>query len=219
MEFQAFPKIPRLNRSMVVTEKIDGTNAAIVIEPALPEDLSDESSIHVTLGSVTLHPTAAGELSWYRVGAQSRKRLVTPGKSTDNHGFAGWVWEHAAELVRLLGPGYHYGEWYGKGINRGYGLDHKRFALFNTERWGDMGKHMVGGHPVIMHAVPVLYRGAFNTEHIAWQVDQLRINGSQIPDAEGQPAEGVMVWHNAARQLFKVTLDNDERPKGSKEPA
>ena len=29
LEFEAFPKIPRLNRGMVITEKIDGTNACV----------------------------------------------------------------------------------------------------------------------------------------------------------------------------------------------
>lgn len=31
--FQAWPKIPRYNRQVTLTEKIDGTNAAIIIEP------------------------------------------------------------------------------------------------------------------------------------------------------------------------------------------
>ena len=30
-EFQKFPKIPRLNRGIIITEKIDGTNAQILI--------------------------------------------------------------------------------------------------------------------------------------------------------------------------------------------
>ena len=33
MEFVAFPKIPRLSRECVITEKIDGTNGVIQIEP------------------------------------------------------------------------------------------------------------------------------------------------------------------------------------------
>ena len=32
LEFRPYPKTPRLNREIVVTEKIDGTNGAIVIE-------------------------------------------------------------------------------------------------------------------------------------------------------------------------------------------
>src|ERR1044072_4291110 len=101
-EFTPFPKIGRLDKDMVVTEKIDGTNAAIVI--------TEDGVIY----------------------AQSRKQFITPDK--DNAGFANWVQEHELEL-EALGPGVHFGEWWGSGIQRGYGLDHKRFSLFNTGRW------------------------------------------------------------------------------------
>lgn len=47
----------------------------------------------------------------------------------DNHGFYKWTMENEEDLLKL-GPGYHYGEWYGQGIQRGYGLKEKRFALF-----------------------------------------------------------------------------------------
>ena len=87
-EFVPFQKIARLNRGMTVTEKIDGSNAAI----GIAED---------------------GE-----VYAQSRKQLIFPGKSTDNFGFAGWVAEHADELREGLGEGLHFGEWWGAGIQR-----------------------------------------------------------------------------------------------------
>lgn len=32
LEFVEFPKIPRLSRDIIVTEKIDGTNAQIYLE-------------------------------------------------------------------------------------------------------------------------------------------------------------------------------------------
>jgi hypothetical protein len=32
MDFVGFPKVPRLSREVVVTEKIDGTNASVLIE-------------------------------------------------------------------------------------------------------------------------------------------------------------------------------------------
>ena len=68
------------------------------------------------------------------VRAGSRSRWITP--EADNFGFARWVAEHAEEL-RALGIGYHYGEWWGAGIQRRYGLDHKRFSLFNVSLWAD----------------------------------------------------------------------------------
>ena len=103
-DFVAFPKIPRLSRRCVITEKIDGTNACIFI----------------------------GEDGEFLVG--SRTRWITP--ENDNHGFARWAYEHKDELLGL-GPGRHFGEWWGQGIQRGYGLKEKRFSLFNTSRWMD----------------------------------------------------------------------------------
>jgi hypothetical protein len=102
-EFVPWPKIHRLFRDVIITEKIDGTNAAIGI--------SDDGEVH----------------------AQSRKRIITP--ADDNYGFAKWVHANAAVLAEHLGPGLHFGEWCGLGINRGYGLPEKRFALFNAARW------------------------------------------------------------------------------------
>lgn len=46
-EFEGFEKIPRLNREMIVTEKIDGTNASVLV----PDDdgplLTGNRSTHV----------------------------------------------------------------------------------------------------------------------------------------------------------------------------
>src|SRR5271166_6384544 len=107
VEFKEFPKIARLNRECIISEKIDGTNAQIIIS----ED---------------------GEIA-----AASRSCIITTER--DNYGFALWVKEHADELF-ALGPGNHFGEWWGSGINRGYGLEkgQKKFSLFNVERWKDI---------------------------------------------------------------------------------
>ena len=72
---------------------------------------------------------AIGEDGEFQVG--SRNQWITPEK--DNAGFARWAYEHKDELMQL-GKGFHYGEWWGQGIQRGYGLDEKRFSLFNTSR-------------------------------------------------------------------------------------
>ena len=68
-----------------------------------------------------------------QVFAQSRNKILGIGKDNDNHGFAGWVKEHEEEL-KLLGPGYHYGEWWGAGIQRRYGMVEKVFSLFSWWR-------------------------------------------------------------------------------------
>ncbi len=211
MDFQAFPKIPRLFRDMVVTEKIDGTNAAVVIEElGVAADSLTQARLSVT---DVLHD---GKV--YRVGAQSRKRMIIP--ESDNFGFARWVREHQEELVRLLGPGRHFGEWWGSGIQRGYDQTGKRFSLFNPEfHFGDPATSGPDGGPSellhnVVDVVPVLYRGLFSTLAIRNSVGMLRAFGSQAAPGYKNP-EGVIVWHEAAQQTFKVTLKNDETPKSA----
>lgn len=174
--FEEFPKIPRLKRGCVITEKIDGTNAQIYI--------ADD-----------------GE---FLVG--SRTRFITV--KDDNYGFAKWATANREQLM-ALGPGRHYGEWWGSGCQRGYGLvnGEKRFSLFNVGRWKDQLL------PSCVSLVPVLYEGPFSSEVIDACIADLRANGSKASPGFMKP-EGVIVYHAAARASFKVTLEKDEQPKG-----
>jgi hypothetical protein len=186
-EFEGFGKIPRLNRDIVVTEKIDGTNAGIWIS----EDT-------------------------YFMSACSRKRWITP--EDDNYGFAKWVRENGEEL-RQLGPGLHWGEWWGAGIQRRYGLDHKRFSLFNTGRW--LGHTVEAAEeatppPACCHVVPVLWIGNFKDFNCNMELAKLAGSGSMASRGFMKP-EGIMIWHEAARSYFKATIMNDAKPKGSME--
>lgn len=176
--FTPWPKIARLNRDIVVTEKIDGSNAAIGI--------TDEGQVY----------------------AQSRKRIIVPGD--DNFGFAKWVHDNAEVLQLLLGPGIHFGEWWGKGIQRGYGMDCKVFSLFNTHRWKDLD------HEIGLRCVPLLYSGPFSEYDITRSLELLATQGSYAAPGFKDP-EGVVVFHTAANSMFKVTLVGDEKPKGSNE--
>ena len=181
IEFQPFPKIPRLNREIVITEKIDGTNGVIHVA----DDLT--------------------------VTAGSRKRWLTIEK--DNFGFAKWVAENAEELAEGLGPGTHYGEWWGSGIQRGYGLVNgdKRFSLFNVGRWRDDQWDYVG--PGCCTAVPILdiitYSDAGMVENALFHLED---KGSVAAEGYMNP-EGIILYFTAARQYFKVTLENDMAPK------
>jgi len=168
-EFKPFDSIPRLSKTIVISEKIDGTNACI----------------HVSDDGMT-------------VTAGSRSRWITPGD--DNFGFARWVHDHTDEL-RGLGPGYHYGEWWGAGIQRRYGLQEKRFSLFNAGRWETE-------RPPCCHVVPVLYRGPFSLSAVDDELGRLAAEGSRAAPGFMQP-EGIVVYHEASRQLFKKTLDGD----------
>lgn len=147
-----------------------------------------------------IHITDEGE-----VLAGSRTRYIQP--ASDNHGFARWVAEHEEEL-RKLGPGRHFGEWWGSGIQRGYGLvkGEKRFSLFNVGHFGAVDL------PSCVSLVPVLYRGLFMDTAVDAAVTELRSMGSRAAPGFTNP-EGIIIYHTAARSMFKVTLDRDEEPK------
>ncbi|MFG3014320.1 RNA ligase family protein [Streptomyces cinerochromogenes] len=203
-EFTPWPKTARLFRDVVVTEKIDGTNAGIHITAA-PHDEPGEITVYP--GEWT-SPVVDGVR--YVVSAQSRKRIITPGKSTDNFGFAGWVYDNAADLVRILGEGLHYGEWWGRGIQRGYGLEERRFSLFNTSRELPTPGVDVGG--VLVGLVPVLYAGTFAEAAICQALTDLADYGSVAAPGFMNP-EGICVYHTQTRNVFKVTLDNNDAGK------
>lgn len=107
LEFVPWPKIPRgQHEEVVITEKINGTNACIVIRD--------------------------GKI----VGIQSRKRFITVGKQTDNQGFAAWVAANEEDLLALgegYHYGEWAGEGIQKNDHNIVG---KKFFLFNTFRWG-----------------------------------------------------------------------------------
>ena len=72
--------------------------------------------------------------------------------------------EEANALAEELGEGVHRGEWWGNGIQRGYGLQNgdKRFSLFNVHRWEGLEADSVPG----LGVVPVLWRGPFDTINV-----------------------------------------------------
>ena len=189
--FQEFPKIGRLFRPIIITEKIDGTNGCIYI----------------------------GYDGEFCVG--SRTRWITP--ENDNHGFAAWAYYRKDELL-ALGPGRHFGEWWGSGIQRGYGLKNgeKRFSLFNVTRWclhGQAPKPIPTGDPRLVKMqdilppcvglVPVLYEGPYSETWIHWCLTGLVNNGSSAAPGFMRP-EGVVIYHPQANVSFKKTLENDE---------
>ena len=175
MDFNEFPKIARLSRECIITEKIDGTNGQIYI----------------------------GEDGEFLVG--SRTRWITP--ENDNFGFARWAYDNKDDLM-ALGPGRHFGEWWGQGIQRGYALKEKRFSLFNVTRWTE-------AHPPCCDVVPVLWRGIFETDAVLMCLRDLIETGSVASPGFMRP-EGVVVYHVAANMCFKKTIEKDEEPKSKR---
>lgn len=163
MEFKAWPKTLRLkDETYSVTEKIDGTNACIIIE--------------------------GGEIA-----AQSRTKIITPGKTTDNFGFAQWVEDNKKDLLDL-GEGYHYGEWWGAGIQRRYGLDHKRFSLF---AWWTPDEMM----PDCCHRIPLI-----SSKMTLEEIKNLELKESLAAPGFTQ-VEGLVIKSNTSGQRYKIIWD------------
>lgn len=171
-DFQPFSSLSRLYRDIVITEKIDGTNAQVCI--------NEDGTIQ----------------------AGSRNRWITP--EQDNYGFARFVSENEDEF-RKLGVGRHFGEWWGNGIQRGYGQSNKRFSLFNTGRWRFNSDSKI-------ETVPVLYEGIFSDQAITDVLNTLKLDGSRAAPGFMQP-EGIVIWHTHSRHSYKVTLDNNDKHK------
>lgn len=202
----------RLYRDITVTEKIDGTNACVSI--------------------VELDGYPAEGCIWQGDGvalyAGSNTRWITP--ENDNHGFARWVKENAEDLL-TLGLGTHFGEWWGSGIQRGYGLPkgEKRWSLFNTARWclhnqepgiatvswDEVEKKMVAKMqqplPACCRLVPVLYQGPFDMDEVDAAVRMLELGSFASPGFDNP--EGIVMFHSAANSCFKKTIKDDEVPK------
>ena len=183
IEFEAFPKIRRAyQQRCTITEKLDGTNAQIAI----------------------------GEDGSFLVG--SRKREIWPegtegkGKGCDNFAFAQWAYGHKAWLVEFLGPGRHFGEWVGPGIGRGYGLQSKRFCLFNTRRWGP-GRQEIPDHltNIGLSVVPLLYEGLYTNATTEETMIDLRIKGSRLNNFDNP--EGIIVYLHGLDVLYKDTFE------------
>lgn len=184
--FITFPKIPRLKtNNITITEKIDGTNA----------------QVHVFYNS-------SGELE---VRAGSRNKWITP--DSDNYGFACLVELHKDEL-RALGPGTHYGEWWGAGIQRRYGQLTKSFSLFNTHRWKN-APGLACNPPACCRIAPTLYVGLWTPDCIEVALQKLRSEGSLAAPGFMKP-EGVVIYQHVTGQYFKAFCEDDGIPKSLK---
>jgi hypothetical protein len=180
--FEPYGKTPRWRSQVVVTEKIDGSNCFIIV----PED-------------PTL-PLAVG----------SRNRYITPGKSTDNFGFAGWALDNEAAL-RRLGPGRHNGEWWGCGIGRGYNLTERRWSLFQATRWEHEQLREIG-LPANVTAVPILARGEDAAQCVADARALLESAGSVAAPGYAKPEGFIVALAAMSFKPMKYVFENKVGP-------
>ena len=197
LEFKKFPKIGRMRRDCCITEKIDGTNAQIQFD--------EEGNMLVGSRKRQIWPEGT---TVKHIGC----RLVKV-KGTDNMGFAGWAYEHQAELFEFLGEGRHYGEWCGGKIQRGYGMTEKKFLLFAVNRFGEGRQEIPQSlQDIGLGVVPTLYEGEFTTNVVDSVMALLKLEGSKLNGFDNP--EGVVVFHSGTGHYFKVTFEHDYAGKG-----
>ena len=203
--FEGYPKTPRFEKPVIVTEKIDGTNAQIYIRP------TDEFYDPQYDSLIFNQNEDNSEPNGYLLRAGSRNRWISP--SDDNYGFANWMFDNAAELVKL-GVGRHFGEWWGRGIGRGYDLDTRKFSLFNVSRWLKLnGVYGTGSGipkwvqtcPSCCDVVPVLDRDAEFAD-VYGIMTWLESVGSIANPGYKRP-EGVVAFHTGSGQVYKGIID------------
>ncbi len=181
IEFRAWPKIPRVeNRKEFYTEKIDGTNACIICT-FLETENKPIAVVLTEVGPLYIH-------------AQSRARLITP--YDDNFGFARWVQENFMELSKL-GEGYHFGEWWGKGIQRGYNQTEKHFSLFNTARWGTHNPNT----PACVSVVPLI------EANTAEEAKQKLIENGSFAAPGFMNVEGIVIYEYQTKSYWKSIIN------------
>jgi hypothetical protein len=233
-QFKKWSSTPRFHKGLHITMKIDGTNGGVSVEIVGHEDMSWHYSGQVPEDATYVtHRTEDGSDPGfgYLVRAQSRKRIITP--TNDNYGFAGWVWDNAEALANTLGMGYHYGEWYGEGIQGNpMGVAGRKWALFNTWHWARPENAIAlknSGIPGITH-VPVLHdeqtHGPADYMTIPDIMDNLYKWGDLVEGYRTHPyankmdshmvkePEGIIVWHRETQQKYKILLNNDSIHKG-----
>lgn len=193
MEFKAFSKIERIGKvNMTITQKIHGTNAAILV-------------FEYTSTDGVEHEPRKG------IRCQSRTRFIYPGD--DNYGFAEFVHANKEEFIEKLGLGLHYGEWSGPGINSGEGLKQKTFVLFDYWNWPSDRPL-----PPQTAIVPVLYSGPFSLEKIDEVMAELKASGSKLAEGFMRP-EGVVVTvlGHRLKKVFEVEETQWRNTSGYKE--
>jgi hypothetical protein len=194
LEFQEFPKMARLSREVIITEKIDGTNAQVLI--------TEDGQI--LTGSRTRWITPQEDNFGFAKWVEENKQEIL--KLGVGRHFGEW-W----------GSGIQRGYNLPKGEKRFSLFNVSRWALFGNEpqiiptadprieKYQDVLPECIG-------LVPILYRGIFDTATVDKVLNDLKTNGSSASKGFLKP-EGVVVFHIAANLGFKKTIEKDEIPK------
>lgn len=194
LEFQEFPKLARLSREVIISEKIDGTNAQVLI--------TEDGQIFT--GSRTRWITPQDDNFGFAKWVEENKEEVL--KLGAGRHFGEW-W----------GSGIQRGYNLPKGEKRFSLFNVSRWALYGTEP-----QRIINADPRIekyqdvlpscIGLVPILYRGIFDTSVVDNVLRNLKEHGSAASPGFMKP-EGVVVFHVSGNLGFKKTIEKDEVPK------
>jgi len=190
--FVGFPKMARLRRECIITEKIDGTQGQVYI--------TEEGKMLVGTKNRWISPEDDnyGFAKWAREHEEELMQLG-PGHHT------GEWWGQGIQRK------------YGMTEKRWSLFNTIRWCLHGgtparipkedprIEKYQDV-------LPACCHLVPVLYRGVFSTEACNIALFNLKHEGSKAAPGYLKP-EGLVVYHLAANICFKQTLEADDVPK------
>lgn len=199
LEFQEFPKLARLSRDIVITEKIDGTNTQVVI--------TEDGQL--LTGSRTQWITPQQDNYGFAKWAQENKEELL--KLGVGRHFGEW-WGNSIQR------GYNLP----KGEKRFSIFNTIRWTLFGTEPQRIITQDpRIEKYQEVLPAccglVPILYKGKFDTKAIDDTLTNLKELGSVASKGFMKP-EGIVVFHSAGNVGFKKTIEKDEMPKSLVKP-
>jgi len=184
LAFVEFPKIARLSRECVITEKIDGTNASIFIGE------NGEFLVGSRTRWITPEQDNYGFAKW---AYEHKEELLKLGVG---HHFGEW-WGQGIQRK------------YNVNEKRWSLFNTSRWVKFKGD---PVLKEKQEYCPECCDVVPVLYQGIFDTFLIEGLLKTMQEQGSRASPGFMKP-EGVVIWHTAARKYFKKTIEKDEQPK------
>jgi len=192
--FEEFPKLTRLSRECIITEKIDGTNAQICI--------TEDGQFLV--GSRTRWITPEQDNYGFAKWAHEHKEELL--KLGVGRHFGEW-W----------GSGCQRGYNLPKGEKRWSLFNIARWCLSSeTPQRIPTADPRIEKYqevlPACCHLVPVLFRGTFTTDACEQALSILRESGSKASPGFMKP-EGIVCFHIAGNFGFKKTLEKDNLPK------
>lgn len=190
-KFETFPKLARLARNCIITEKIDGINTQVCI--------TEDGQILAGSSSrwITLEEDNFGFAKWVKDNSEVLMQL-----GVGRH-FGEW-WGVGIQRVYDLNE-------------RRWSLfntikfceRHETPKLISAKGQPEKYQTVL---PSCCRLVPVLYEGPFETLTCELVLDELKDTGS-IAAPEFDKPEGLVCYHVAGNIAFKKTIEKDETPK------